>query len=100
MVSQAVKNLPSNSGDAGLIPGQGTKIPHASKPLSCNLDKALVWEQRPIIAKKKKKKREREGGQFLKIIRLRGQMDFNKNGKSMPLTFRFFLQVAYSNCSE
>ena len=22
-------NLPSNAGDAGLIPGQGTKIPHA-----------------------------------------------------------------------
>ena len=24
-----VKNLPSNAGDPGLIPGQGTKIPHA-----------------------------------------------------------------------
>ena len=24
-----VKNLPSNAGDAGLIPGQGPKIPHA-----------------------------------------------------------------------
>ena len=24
-----VKNLPSNAGDAGSIPGQGTKIPHA-----------------------------------------------------------------------
>ena len=24
-----VKNLPSNAGDAGLIPGRGTKIPHA-----------------------------------------------------------------------
>ena len=23
-----VKNLPSNAGDVGLIPGQGTKIPH------------------------------------------------------------------------
>ena len=56
MVSQAVKNLPSNSGDAGSISGQGTKIPHASRPLSCNLDKALVWEQRPIIAKKKEEK--------------------------------------------
>ena len=29
-----VKNLPSNGGDAGLIPGQGTKIPHAVEPLS------------------------------------------------------------------
>ena len=24
-----VKNLPSNAGDKGLIPGRGTKIPHA-----------------------------------------------------------------------
>ena len=24
-----VKNPPSNAGDTGLIPGQGTKIPHA-----------------------------------------------------------------------
>ena len=24
-----VKNLPSSAGDASLIPGQGTKIPHA-----------------------------------------------------------------------
>ena len=26
--SPGVKNLPSNVGDLGLIPGQGTKIPH------------------------------------------------------------------------
>ena len=41
-----VKNLPSNAGDAGLIPGQGTKIPHSmctgqgeaggTKPTCCN----------------------------------------------------------------
>ena len=29
-----VKNLPSNAGDAGLIPGWGTKIPHAVEQLS------------------------------------------------------------------
>ena len=29
-----VKNLPSNAGDAGLIPGWGTKIPHAMGQLS------------------------------------------------------------------
>ena len=29
-----VKNLPSNAGDTGLIPGQGTKIPHATGQLS------------------------------------------------------------------
>ena len=28
-----VKNLPSNAGDAGLIPDQGTKIPQAIKPV-------------------------------------------------------------------
>jgi len=72
-VSQAVKNLPSNSGDAGLIPGQGTKIPHASKPLSCNLDKALVWEQRPIIAKKKKEReRRRSISENHKVARTNG----------------------------
>ena len=29
-----VKNLPSNTGDTGLIAGQGTKIPHAAEQLS------------------------------------------------------------------
>ena len=29
-----VKNPPSNAGDVGLIPGQGTKIPHATGQLS------------------------------------------------------------------
>ena len=29
-----VKNLPGNAGDAGSIPGQGTKIPHAAGQLS------------------------------------------------------------------
>ena len=29
-----VKNPPSNAGDVGLIPGQGTKIPHAAGQLS------------------------------------------------------------------
>ena len=32
-----VKNLPSNAGDVGLIPGLGTKIPHDTRQLSpCN----------------------------------------------------------------
>ena len=31
-----VKTLPSNSGGASLIPGQGTKIPHALRPKSQN----------------------------------------------------------------
>ena len=29
-----VKNLPSNAGDAGSIPGRGTKIPHVMGQLS------------------------------------------------------------------
>ena len=29
-----VKNLPSSAGDTGLIPGQGTNIPHAVGQLS------------------------------------------------------------------
>ena len=27
--SQVIKNSPSNAGDAGSVPGQGAKIPHA-----------------------------------------------------------------------
>jgi len=30
-----VKNLPCNSGDVGLIPGQGTEIPYATMKRSC-----------------------------------------------------------------
>ena len=29
-----IKNQPPNAGDAGLIPGRGTKIPHTMGPLS------------------------------------------------------------------
>ena len=29
-----VKNLPSDAGDAGLIPAQESKVPHAAGPLS------------------------------------------------------------------
>ena len=29
-----IKNLPCNAGDAGLIPGQGTKMPHAREQLT------------------------------------------------------------------
>ena len=29
-----VKNLPYNAGDVGSVPGQGTKIPHATGQLS------------------------------------------------------------------
>ena len=31
---RVVKNPPSNAGDVGLIPGEGTKIPHTAGQLS------------------------------------------------------------------
>ena len=38
-----VKNLPSNAGDAGSIPGKGTRIPHAEGQLnSCATTTELV----------------------------------------------------------
>ena len=33
-----VKTLPSNAGGAGLIPGQGAKIPRASRPKNQNIE--------------------------------------------------------------
>jgi len=35
--SPAIKTLPSNAGDVGLIPGQGAKIPQASQPKRRNI---------------------------------------------------------------
>ena len=35
-----VKNLPSNAGDVSLIPGQGTKIPHAAGQISLSISTA------------------------------------------------------------
>ena len=35
----AVKNLPGNAGDTSSIPGQGTKIPHATGQLSPHVAK-------------------------------------------------------------
>ena len=32
-----VKTLPSNAGDAGLIPGWGAEMPHASQPKNQNI---------------------------------------------------------------
>ena len=44
-----VKDLPSNAGDSGLIPGWGTKIPHAVGKLSlcATTRKGYVLQQRP-----------------------------------------------------
>ena len=49
--SQVVKNLSSNSGDTGWIPGGGTKIPHPEGQLSPDATKTAS------ASKKKKKKR-------------------------------------------
>ena len=59
-----VKNLPSNAGDIGSIPGQGTKIPHAVGQLT-------VRETQH--SKKKKKKRERDIWNFVLGLSWRGQ---------------------------
>ena len=43
------KNLPSNAGDAGLIPCQGTKISHASGQLSpCTATRAQAPQEKPL----------------------------------------------------
>ena len=42
------KELPSNAGDAGLIPGQGTKIPHTTgqlSPRTTTTELALLYER-------------------------------------------------------
>ena len=48
------KNLPSNAGDLGLIPGLGAKIPHATATELDSLNEEPM-QQRPSAAKKKKK---------------------------------------------
>ena len=51
-----VKNLPSNAGDAGSIPGGGTKIPHAAEQLK---PRALeLWS--PSTTARKKPARHNE----------------------------------------
>ena len=52
-----VKNLPSNVGDTGLIPGQGIKIPHANKqrsphtlePTLCNREATGLSNRAPML---------------------------------------------------
>ena len=47
-----VKNPPSNAGDAGSIPGWGTKSPHAIEQLSlCTPTESHVLRLRPDAAK-------------------------------------------------
>ena len=75
-----VKNLPSNVGDAGSNPGQGTKIPHAvwaTKPMCHNYWACVLkahmpqlqpttgekppWHNKDPEKPKREKERERKG---------------------------------------
>ena len=51
-------NPPSNAGDAGSIPGQGTKIPHTTGQLSLHATTKPWWSQ--INLKKEKKERRKQ----------------------------------------
>ena len=56
--SPVIKNPPSNGGDEHSIPGQGTKIPHASGQLSLNATtrEPTLYNEKILISKLKKKK--------------------------------------------
>ena len=52
-----VKSLPCNAGDTGLIPGQGTKIPHALGHLSpCQRRLKTLMKSLPAVADPAKSK--------------------------------------------
>ena len=59
-----VKTSPSNAGVVGLIPGQGTLIPHASRPVNQNKKKRHNIVMNPIKTLKmvhiKKRKKGRD----------------------------------------
>ena len=58
-----VKNSPSNAGDMGLIPGRGTRIPHAVGQLSpFTAIKAQCSQINTYFCKRKRKDRGRSGG--------------------------------------
>ena len=59
-----VKTLPSSSGSAGSIPGQGSKIPHASWPKNQNIKQkkyCYKFNKDPKNGPHLKKKKNREG---------------------------------------
>ena len=50
LVDPMVKNLPSNAGDTGSAPGQGTKIPHALGQINlCTTMKTQQQERRGLL---------------------------------------------------
>ena len=70
----AVKNTPCNVEDEGLIPGPRTKIPHAAKQLSMQLES----DAPQLTHKTVKKKRERSDAVFksLEIIQHKCKCNF------------------------
>ena len=53
--SPVVKNLPSNAGDSGSIPGWGTKIPHAvgqPSPRATTTEACVLWSLRATTGDK------------------------------------------------
>ena len=44
-----IKNLCSNAGDAGLIPGSGTKIPRAAKCGAAGVAGGLVRDEQAVL---------------------------------------------------
>ena len=62
--SPVVKTLPSNAEGAGLIPGRGAKVPHASRPRNQNIEQKQYrnefnkdFKNGPHQKKKKEKSR-------------------------------------------
>ena len=50
-----VKNLPTNAGEVGSIPGQGTKIPHAMEQLSLSVatTELFDWREKSMYCKER-----------------------------------------------
>ena len=50
-----VKNLPSNEGDMGLIPGWGNKIPHTMRQLSLHATtrQSVICNERPCMTQRR-----------------------------------------------
>ena len=80
-----VKNPFSNAGDAGSIPGLGTKIPHTEKQLSpsATTGEACVPQQRPSTAKKIKGTYNSLKKKKIQNLKLKEESDFPKVTQSV-----------------
>ena len=59
-----VKNLPSSAGDVGLIPGWGTKIPHATKPAHSNKDLRQPKKRKVLFSQLVSQQQRNKGRNF------------------------------------